>query len=174
MSEESPVANAGPLSGVRVIDMTTVVVGPICTRMLADQGADVIKVEAPRGDLLRTMAHGSRTPGMSGKFINFNRNKRSVCIDVKTESGRDVIGRLVDGADVFVSNYRAPALERMGLDIATMGERYPKLIIGHVNGFGPRGPDADKAMLDGAAQARGGIASLSGHRGQTPTPPGAA
>ena len=73
----------GPLEGVRVVDMTTIVVGPICGRTLADQGADVIKVEAPGGDLLRLMARGARNRGMSGKFMNFNRNKRSICLDIK-------------------------------------------------------------------------------------------
>ena len=98
--------NGGPLDGVRVVDLTTVVVGPICTRTLADYGADVIKVEAPGGDLLRTMAQGSRNPGMSGKFINFNRNKRSIVLDFKTARRARGDARLIARADVFVSNVR--------------------------------------------------------------------
>ena len=107
----------GPLAGVRVVDLTTVVVGPICTRTLADYGADVIKVEAPGGDLLRSMAQGSRNPGMSGKFINFNRNKRSIVLDLKQPGGLSAMRRLIARADVFVSNVRPEALARAGLDL---------------------------------------------------------
>src|SRR5687767_6377108 len=102
----------GPLEGVRVIDLTSVVVGPICSRTLADQGADVIKIETLGGDLLRTMAQGSRNVGMSGKFINFNRNKRSVCLDLKHADGLAAMRRLIAGADVFVSNVRPEGLAR--------------------------------------------------------------
>src|SRR6185437_14961712 len=103
---------SGPLEGVRVVDLTTIVVGPICTRTLADYGAEVIKVEAPGGDLLRTMAEGSRNPGMSGKFINFNRNKRSIGLDIKKPEGLEALLRLIDKTDVFVSNVRPDALAR--------------------------------------------------------------
>src|SRR5919107_2463397 len=110
----------GPLEGVRVIDLTTVVVGPICTRTLADQGAEVVKVEAPGGDILRYLAAGCRTPSMSGKFLNFNRNKRSVVLDIKQIAGLQALKRLIAGADVFVSNVRPAALARAGLDHAAL------------------------------------------------------
>ena len=115
----------GPLDGVRVIDMTSIVVGPICGRTLADQGADVIKVEAPGGDLLRTMAKGARNPGMSGKFMNFNRNKRSVCFDIKQPVGLAALKNLIATADVFVTNVRPAAMERAGLDYASLSIKNP-------------------------------------------------
>src|SRR5262245_66493991 len=107
--------SSGPLAGVRVIDQTSVVVGPICTRTLADQGADVIKIEPPSGDLLRTLAQGARHAGMSAKFLNFNRNKRSVCLDLKHPEGMAALRRLAADADVILSNVRSTALERASL-----------------------------------------------------------
>ena len=131
--------NGGPLDGVRVVDLTTVVVGPICTRTLADYGADVIKVEAPAGDLLRTMARGSRNPGMSGKFINFNRNKRSIVLDFKQPEGLEAMKRLIARADVFVSNVRPEGLARAGLDYKSLAPKHPKLIHCSILAFGRGG-----------------------------------
>ncbi|MBT6275295.1 MAG: CoA transferase [Chromatiales bacterium] len=150
--------SGGPLDGVRVIDLTTVVVGPICTRTLADQGADVIKVEAPAGDLLRTMAAGSRNPGMSGKFINFNRNKRSICLDLKTDDGRDVMTRLLKSADVFVSNVRPAALARAGLDWASLQALNPRLIFCAIVAFGSGGRYYNQPAYDPIIQSLSGVA----------------
>ncbi|MCP5152061.1 MAG: CoA transferase [Chromatiales bacterium] len=149
----------GPLDGVRVVDLTTVVVGPICTRTLADQGADVIKVESPGGDLLRTMAHGSRNVGMSGKFINFNRNKRSICLDLKQTDGMEAMHRLLERADVFVSNVRPAALERAGLDPASLGDRYPRLIHCAIVAFGRGGRYYNRPAYDPIVQSLSGVAS---------------
>jgi len=148
----------GPLDGVRVVDLTTVVVGPICTRTLADQGADVIKVEAPGGDLLRTMAQGSRNAGMSGKFINFNRNKRSVCLDLKQVSGMDAMRRLISGADVFVSNVRPEALARAGLDHASLAADNPRLIHCSILAFGRGGRYFNRPAYDPIVQSLSGVA----------------
>jgi crotonobetainyl-CoA:carnitine CoA-transferase CaiB-like acyl-CoA transferase len=149
---------SGPLAGVKVIDLTTVVVGPICTRTLADYGADVIKVEAPGGDLLRTMAEGSRNPGMSGKFINFNRNKRSIGLDIKKPEGLDALLRLIDKADVFVSNVRPEALARAGLDHASLGKRNPRLIHCSILAFGRGGRYFNRPAYDPVVQSLSGVA----------------
>ncbi|HEX4894562.1 MAG TPA: CoA transferase, partial [Hyphomicrobiaceae bacterium] len=151
-------ANNGPLAGIRVIDQTSVVVGPICTRSLADQGADVIKVEAPSGDLLRTMARGSRNPGMSGKFLNFNRNKRSVCLDIKQPDGLAAMRRLIATADVFVSNVRPGALARAGLDWASLAPENPRLIHCSILAFGRGGRYFDKPAYDPIIQSLSGVA----------------
>jgi len=150
--------SGGPLDGVRVVDLTTVVVGPICTRTLADYGADVIKVEAPGGDLLRTMAEGSRQPGMSGKFINFNRNKRSIVLDLKKPDGRAALLRLIARADVFVSNVRPEALARAGLDHANLAKDNPRLIHCSILAFGRGGRYFNRPAYDPVIQSLSGVA----------------
>jgi crotonobetainyl-CoA:carnitine CoA-transferase CaiB-like acyl-CoA transferase len=150
--------SGGPLSGVKVIDLTTVVVGPICTRTLADYGAEVIKVEAPGGDLLRTMAQGSRNPGMSGKFINFNRNKRSIVLDIKQPEALAALHRLIEKADVFVSNVRPEALARAGLDHASLAKRNPKLIHCSILAFGRGGRYYNRPAYDPIVQSLSGVA----------------
>jgi crotonobetainyl-CoA:carnitine CoA-transferase CaiB-like acyl-CoA transferase len=109
---------------------------------------------------------------LTSAFIAMNKGKRSVTVDAHTPEGAQALHLLLESADVLISNYRAPALERMNLGLDDLTTRYPKLIVGHVNGFGPAGPDADKAMLDGAAQARGGIVSMCGNRDENPMPIG--
>ena len=150
--------SGGPLDGVRVVDLTTVVVGPICTRTLADYGADVIKVEAPGGDLLRTMAEGSRNPGMSGKFINFNRNKRSIVLDLKNKGGHAALLRLIEKADVFVSNVRPEALARAGLDPASLARLNPRLIHCSILAFGRGGRYYNRPAYDPVIQSLSGVA----------------
>jgi len=150
--------SGGPLEGVRVIDLTSVVVGPICSRSLADQGADVVKVEAPGGDLLRVMAQGSRNAGMSGKFINFNRNKRSVCLDIKKPGGLAALKRLIAGADVFVSNVRPAALQRAGLDYQPLAAENPRLIYCAILAFGSGGRYCNRPAYDPIIQSLSGVA----------------
>ena len=148
----------GPLQGIRVIDLTSVVIGPICTRTLGDQGADVIKVEPPEGDLLRNLAQGSRNPGMSGKFLNFNRNKRSICIDLKRPEGVKAVHRLVQNADVFVSNIRPQALKRAGLDWKTLQTINSNLIYCGIVAFGNGGRYYNQPAYDPIVQSLSGVA----------------
>jgi crotonobetainyl-CoA:carnitine CoA-transferase CaiB-like acyl-CoA transferase len=150
--------SGGPLAGVRVVDLTTIVVGPICSRTLADYGADVVKVEAPGGDLLRTMAEGNRNPGMSGKFINFNRNKRSIMLDLKKPDGLAALRRLVARADVFVSNVRPEALARAGLDHASLAKGNPRLIHCSILAFGRGGRYYNRPAYDPVIQSLSGVA----------------
>ena len=150
--------SGGSLEGIRVIDLTSVVIGPICTRTLADQGADVIKVEPPAGDLLRNLAKGGRNPGMPGKFLNFNRNKRSICLDLKKEAGADAVRRLVKTADVFVSNVRPTALGRANLDWETLSAINPRLIYCGIVAFGEGGRYYNQPAYDPIVQSLSGIA----------------
>jgi crotonobetainyl-CoA:carnitine CoA-transferase CaiB-like acyl-CoA transferase len=150
--------SGGPLEGVRVLDLTSVVVGPICTRTLADQGADVIKIEAPGGDLLRSLGGRGRNPGMSGKFLQFNRNKRSACLDLKRPEAAEAVRRLAATVDVFVSNIRPSALARLGLSPEALMATNPRLIHCAIAGFGSGGPYAEKPAYDTVIQGVSGIA----------------
>ena len=120
--------SGGPLAGVRVVDLTTVVVGPTATLYLADFGADVIKVEAPSGDLLRTIGGRSKSGQLSGKFTHFNRNKRSLALDLKEDKARGALDRLLQTADVFIANVRPAALARLGLAAPALRARYQRLL----------------------------------------------
>ncbi len=149
----------GALSGVRVIDLTTVLMGPMATRMLGDHGADVIRVESLAGDSTRN-GLPARHDGMSGFSLNLQRNKRSLSVDLKNPDGREIMDRLVETADVLVTNMRAAALQRLGLDAATLRKRDPNLIHCVANGFGSTGPYRDRAAYDDAIQAASGVAGL--------------
>ena len=149
----------GALHGIRVIDLTTILMGPMATRMLADHGADVIRVETTIGDSTRN-GLPSRHFGMSGFSLNLQRNKRSLSIDLKHAAGRQVILDLVATADVLVTNMRAAALGRLGLDERAVNAVNPALIYCRANGFGSGGPYQDKAAYDDAIQAASGLAGL--------------
>lgn len=165
-----------PLEGLQVVEVATGIQGPAVGLHFANMGADVIKVEPPGGEVNRYHrgANNDLPEGAYGsQYVAMNKGKRSICLDAHTELGAAIMEKLLERADLFVCNYRASALTRMGLDLNELTQRYPRLVVGHANGFGPRGPDAHKAMLDGAAQARGGLASLSGPKDGAPMPPGA-
>lgn len=147
----------GPLHGVRIIDLTTMASGPLATSILADQGADVIKVEGPgRGDGLRTI--GPSRGGMSAIFTSFNRNKRSLVVDLRAERGVAVLDRLVASADVVVQNFRPGAVERMGIGADRYRATNPDLIYVSISGFGEKGPMAKSAVYDSVMQAYSGVA----------------
>ena len=168
----------GPLEGLRVVELGVAIQAPAAGLYFANMGADVIKVEPPMGDASRYHrgVNYQTLPedALCSQFLAMNKTKRSVALDLHTELGQSVMAKLLEGADVFLTNVRESALERMALGLSGLAERYPRLIVGHVNGFGPLGEEAGKAMLDGAAQARGGIVSMSGKPGEAPTPPGSA
>lgn len=147
----------GALDGIRVIDLTSVLMGPLACRMLADHGADVIQVVPPSAP---TSVMGDAT-GMGGISLDIQRNKRSVRLDLKSEEGKAALWELVTSADVLVSNMRAAALERLGFSAETVRARHPKLIYCLANGYGEDGPYADRAAYDDAIQALSGFAGLS-------------
>ena len=152
-------APSGALDGVRVVDLTTVLMGPLACRMLGDHGADVIRVETLEGDSTRN-GLPARSAGMSGFSLNIQRNKRSLALDLKSSAGRDAMRRLLDTADVVISNMRAAALARLGLDAATLRAEHPQLIVCRANGFGSDGPYGDKPAYDDAIQAASGLSNL--------------
>ncbi len=150
-----------PLKGVRVLDLTSVVVGPVATQFFGDYGADVIKVEAPGGDLLRQLGGQSKSGSLSPKFMNLNRNKRSLGIDMKAPGARAVIDKLLETSDVVVTNMRPNALKRLGLDYEAAKAKNPKVIYAHVVGFGTGGRYAGKPAYDTIIQGMSGVAATN-------------
>jgi crotonobetainyl-CoA:carnitine CoA-transferase CaiB-like acyl-CoA transferase len=149
----------GPLDGFRIIDLTQMISGPMATMILADQGADVIKVEPPAtGDLTRLM--GGRKRGMAPTFVIANRNKRSIAIDLKNPRGVDLLKRLVVKADLFVQNFRPGAADRMGIGEAALRAVNPSLVYVSISGFGDKGPYTHKRVYDPVIQALSGLASI--------------
>lgn len=148
----------GPLHGFKVIDLTAMVSGPLATQILADQGADVIKVESPHGDHARQVA--TRRGGFSASFLNNNRNKRSVVLNLKHPDGLAAIKRLVQGADVLVQNFRPGVAERIGVGDAVLREVNPRLIYVSIAGFGFDGPYANKPVFDPLVQAVSGLTTV--------------
>jgi len=151
----------GPLAGTRVLDLSTIVSGPLCAQILGDLGADVVKVEPPGGDTAR-MLGGVRKADLTGFFAMFNRNKRSLVLDLKREAGRDALIRLAARADVLVENFRPAVMERLGLGWRTLERVNPRLVYVSISGFGSEGPDADQPAYDMVIQARSGFARLLG------------
>ncbi|MCC7076296.1 MAG: CoA transferase [Acidimicrobiia bacterium] len=156
-TSETPSAHL-PLTGVRVVDLTTNMSGPLATMVLADQGADVVKVEPTTGDVIRTIGTGRN--GMSAYFANLNRGKRAIGIDLTTEAGAAVVQRLTTDADVFVQNFRPGVAERMGLGPETMTAAHPRLVYASISGFGRDGPLATAPAYDHVVQALAGYAAL--------------
>ena len=153
---------SGPLAGVRIIDLTTVAMGPYATQILGDMGAEVIKVESPEGDVFRYAAP-QRNKGMGAAFMNLNRNKRSIAMDLKRLDERERLIDLVRGADVFVYNVRPQSMRKLGLDYESLAQVNPRLIYCGTYGFSEKGPYAGQPAFDDIIQAMSGIAALQGH-----------
>jgi crotonobetainyl-CoA:carnitine CoA-transferase CaiB-like acyl-CoA transferase len=157
----------GPLDGVRIIDLTTVMLGPFCTQILGEMGADVIKVEPPGGDIGR-ITGAMKNPGMSAAYIMKGRNKRSVVLDLKKPDAREPLRRLVASADVFVHNIRPKAAARLGIDYESIARWKPDIVYAAATGYGEAGPYVDKPAYDDLIQGASGLAALFGAVTGTP------
>lgn len=151
---------SGPLDGIRVLDLTSVVLGPLATQVLADFGADVIKIEGPEGDLMRSNGL-SLHPGMSSIFLALNRNKRSIVLDLKGEDGAAALRHLIKSADVLVHNMRVAAIDRLGFSYDAVKVINPRIVYVAATGFQQSGPDHDKPAFDDIIQAACGLAGLA-------------
>ncbi len=166
MSTSDP---TGPLAGYRVIDLSTIVLGPYASLQLADMGADVIKVEAPPGGDAFRDVKPARNAGMSGPFVNLNRNKRSIVLDLKQPDGQAVLERLIAGADVFFHNMRPRAIESLDLGYERVAALRPDIVYCGAQGYGRRGPYRDRPAYDDIVQAESGLAGLNARIAGVPT-----
>lgn len=146
-----------PLAGIRIVDLSSVFAGPMATALLADQGAEVIKVESPEGDTTRSI--GPAKGDLSATFITANRGKRGIALDLKAPEAREILLTLIGQADVLVENFRPGVMERLGLAPAMLAERFPRLVHLSVTGFGPDGPRAGDRAYDAVIQALGSVAA---------------
>ena len=160
----------GALSGLRVLDVTQVMAGPFCAMMLADLGADVVKIEPPAGDSTRQMPGAKDRESPS--FNAVNRGKRSVVLDLKTAEGRDALKRLARKADVFVENFRPGVLEQLGLGYGLLSAINPRIVYASISGYGQTGPDREKGGFDLVAQGVSGLMSVTGEPGGPPVKAG--
>ncbi len=151
----------GPLEGIRIVDATAYIAGPLATMVLADQGADVIKIEPPgAGDLLRQL--GTSRAGVSAFFATSNRSKRSVVLNLREEQGKEILRKLTATADVFIQNFRPGVVERMGIDYETLCRAKPDLIYVSISGFGESGPYSHRPVFDNVIQCLSGMAAAQG------------
>lgn len=152
----------GPLAGVRVLDLTSVLMGPYATQIFADLGADVVKVEGPGGDTTRHLPPAAE-PGRGAMFVNLNRGKRSIALDLKRPEARETLLRMASRADVFLHSMRAAAIKRLGLNYSALKARQPNIIYANLYGFGAGGRYADYPAYDDIVQAASGLADLQSH-----------
>src|SRR6056297_3236843 len=157
-----------PLENIKIIDLSRVLAGPYCTMVLADMGAEVLKVEMPgKGDDSR--AFGPYVNDESAYFMSLNRNKKSMTLNLKKQEGKEILKKLVKDADVIVENYRPGTMEKLGLGYDVLKEINPRLIYAASSGFGHSGPYSKRPAYDGVIQAMGGIMSITGPKGGEPT-----
>ena len=157
----------GALAGLRVIDLTRVLAGPYCTQILADHGAEVVKIEPPQGDETRSWGPPFKG-GFSAYFSGANRNKRSIGLDLGRAEGRALLLRLIEGADALIHNFKPGGMEKWGLGYEQIKDRFPRLIYAHISGFGADGPYGGQPGYDAAVQAMTGLMSVNGAPGGGP------
>jgi formyl-CoA transferase len=157
----------GALQGLRVIDLTRVLGGPYCTMILSDHGAEVIKIEPPQGDETRLWGPPFQE-GTASYFLGVNRNKQSLALDLSKQEGRDVLLRLLEGADVLIENYKPGSMEKWGIGYDTLSQRFPRLVHCRVSGFGAEGPLGGLPGYDAIVQAMVGLMSINGEPGSGP------
>ena len=155
----NPRKTTGPLAGIRVIDLTAMVMGPYATQIMADMGAEVIKVEPPAGDNTRYISVAP-APGLSGVFVNVNRGKKSIVLDLQSETGKAALRELVKTADVFIHSMRAKAIAKLGFDYQTVAALNPKIVYTNCYGYSRRGPERDLPAYDDTIQAECGLTSV--------------
>ena len=155
-----------PLQGVKIVELCEIAAGPFCSMLLADMGADVIKVERPNGDAMRTWP--PINDGYSENFASINRNKRSVVLDIKSPEGQETARKLIEASDVVIENFRPGVMQRLGIDYATMSAIKPALIYCSISAFGQTGPRATQGGFDLTMQAMAGVMSVTGETGAAP------